>query len=180
MKKNMRKILSLVLAMVMILSLSVTAFAADGTTTTYTVSIYVQDAMRDADDNIVYATAYNTTPITVDVEAGSTLKAAINEACNTEGSLITSPVWNPSDSQYLTALSVDGTPYENQDSFTYDSPEVGKATYEGTSWMYFDGEPSDMPASSYTYSDVSLGNRVVNSDMTITLSYEFLTYIWTY
>ena len=46
--------------------------------------------------------------------------------------------------------------------------------------MYFDGEPAAMPASSYNYPDVSLGKRVVNSDMTITLSYEFLTYIWTY
>lgn len=178
--KMAKRILSLVLVLVMFASLSVTAFAEDGTTTTYTVSIYVQDAMRDADDNVVYAVAYNTTPIAVNVAAGSTLKDAINEACNTEGSLITSPVWKTGDSQFLTALSVDGTPYENQDSFTYDSPEVGKATYEGTSWMYFDGEPAAMPASSYNYPDVSLGRRVVNSDMTITLSYEFLTYIWTY
>lgn len=38
--KMAKRILSLVLVLVMFASLSVTAFAEDGTTTTYTVSIY--------------------------------------------------------------------------------------------------------------------------------------------
>lgn len=176
--KMAKRILSLVLVLAMVTCLGVTAFA-DGETEQYTVSIYVQDAMRDADDNVVYAVPYNTTPITVLVDSGATLKDAVNAACNA-GSIISSPVWKTGDSQYLNALSVNGTLYENADSFTYDSPEAGKATYEGLSWMYFDGAPEDMPASSYVYPEISLGKRTVNSDMTITLSFEYLTYIWEY
>lgn len=177
--KTTKRILSMVLALVMVMCLSVTAFAAESSAT-YSVSIYVQDAMRDADDNVVYNSPYITSPIIVYVSEGETLKDAINAACEQTDSIISAPIWKADDSQYLISLSVAGTPYDNQDSFTYDAPSVGQATYEGFSWMYFDGTPDDMPASSYTYPDVSLGNRVVTNNMTITLSYEYLTYIWNY
>ena len=52
MKKNMRKILSLVLAMVMILSFSVTAFAADAETNTATVTIKVNGAVVATNPNV--------------------------------------------------------------------------------------------------------------------------------
>ena len=73
-----------------------------------------------------------------------------------------------------------GVPYESQDSYSYDDPAPGYATYEGLSWMYFLGDPDDMPASSYSYPSVSLGNYTVNQNTAITLSYEYLIYIWQY
>lgn len=177
--KHTKRVLALLLSMVMILSLSLTALAGDNDTG-YSVSIYVQEAIRDTDGSVSSTYVYTDSPIVVTVTSGQTLKDAVNAACTQTGSVITTPVWKTDDPHYLISLTVDGTAYDNMDEFTYDSPEEGMATYEGLSWMYFDGTPDDMPASSYSYPEVSLGNRVVSADMSITLSYEYLIYIWNY
>lgn len=181
MKTTMKKIFAAVMAMAMALSLSATAFAAEesGNTTQHTVTIYVQEATRDAEGEKTSQTVYNQgNPIVVTVNDGQTLKDAINAACVQTGSIITNPQWKPTDDQYLISLDVNGTPYENYDTYEYDTPKVGWATYEGLSWMYFIGAPEDMPASSYSYPDVSLGRATVTGNTTITLSFEYLTYIW--
>ena len=176
-KKN-SKILALLLALAMVFVMSVPAFA-DTETSTHTVNIYVQEAERATDDSIVSTTVHNNgQPVTVTVNDGATLKDAINIACNTPGSYISNVVWNTDFPEFLTALSLDEEVRQNQDNYIYDYPEVGKTTYQGLSWMYFNGNPSMMPASSYTYPDVSLGAKIVTEDTTITLSYESLTFVW--
>lgn len=177
--KKMRKILSLLLVLAMVACLGVTAFA-DGETNNFTVTFYVQQAIRDADDNVTFNGDLLDNPITVPVESGKTLKDAILAACSAEDGLLADSVWNEKSPEFLTSLTVDGDVFANEDHYQYDVPSAGKATYTGKSWMYFDGEPADMPASSYTYPSTSLGQRTVTSNMTITLSYETLTFVWNY
>ncbi|MCM1149306.1 MAG: hypothetical protein NC319_04330 [Butyricicoccus sp.] len=176
----MKKVLSILMAAAMMFALGANVLAADeADAAAHTVTIYVQEATRNEKGDVTSTYVYNQdSPIVVTVDDGQTLKDAINKACAQSGSVITNPVWKSTDNQYLISLNVLGAAYENYDTYEYDTPEVGKTTYEGLSWMYFIGAPEDMLASSYDYPDVSLGRAEVKSDVTFTLSYEYLTYVW--
>jgi hypothetical protein len=179
MLKNKKKILPVFLAIALVVCLF-TGFTSAAALDTYTVSIYVQEAVRDENGDVDSTYVWVDTPIQVTVTSGETLKDAIDDAAAQAGSPISNPAWVSG--QYLEALTIDavGDPYENIDTFSYDDPAPGYATYEGLSWMYFLGGPADMPASSYSYPSVSLGNYTVNQNTAITLSYEYLIYIWQY
>ncbi|MEM5768369.1 MAG: hypothetical protein AAGU23_07480, partial [Bacillota bacterium] len=174
-----RRLIVIALSLIIAFSFMVPAFAVEKDLT-HTVTIYVQEAIRDENDAIQYTYVYTETPITVTVDDEDTLKFAVQKACLQTGSIITNDAWVPLYPEYLFSLDIDGIPYENDDNFSYDDPAPGWATYTGLSWMYFDGDPSSMPASSYSYPITSLGATAVTEDMTITLSFEFLTFIWQY
>jgi hypothetical protein len=177
--KNTKRILPVFLAIAIVVCLF-TGFTSAAALDTYTVSIYVQEAVRDENGDIDSTYVWVDTPIQVTVTSGETLKDAIDDAAAQTGSPISDPAWVSG--QYLDSLTINevGVPYESQDSYSYDDPAPGYATYEGLSWMYFLGDPDDMPASSYSYPSVSLGNYTVNQNTAITLSYEYLIYIWQY
>jgi hypothetical protein len=179
MLKNKRKFLPVFLTIALVVCLF-SGFSSAAAVDTYTVSIYVQEAVRNENGGIDSTYVWVDTPIQVTVTSGETLKDAIDDAATQAGSPISAPSWVSG--QYLEALTIDavGDPYENIDTFSYDDPAPGYATYEGLSWMYFLGGPDDMPASSYSYPSVSLGNYTVNQNTAITLSYEYLIYIWQY
>ena len=65
-----------------------------------------------------------------------------------------------------------GTTYTNKGSY----PNAN--TYIGNSWMYFNGEPSTIPADINSYPDVVLSKATVNGNVTFTLSYESMIYTW--
>ena len=180
-----KKLLSLILTLVMVVSLFTLSVSASALDSGYTVTIYVQEAARDVDDNIEYSYVWTDTPIVVPVESGSTLKEAIQAAAS-QGQIISNDEWydnngNP-DTEWLSSLTLTeyDLTYTNENNFYYDYPEPGLATYEGFSWMYFNGTPDDMPSSAYAYPSVSLGSQTVTGNVTITLSFEYLTYVWEY
>ncbi len=171
-----KRILSIVLAVMLLCSImSINAFADNE----YTVTIYFEKVTRDDDDEqtvLSQTVLHNGNPISVDVDANSSLKAAIIEAVQTYPLVLSGPAWT-NDGQYLKELTIDNILYRNQDSFDYDE-NTGLNIYVGKSWMYFIGVPSDIPDTTYDYPSVSLLNATVSDDVTITLSYETLTFTW--
>lgn len=179
--KTKKRILSLLLAFVMVFALSASAFAQ--TSSDVTVTIYVQEASRDANDAIEYTYVWTDTPIVVTVPSGSTLKTAI-KAATADGTYIMDDSWDDNygntNTVWLSSLTINaiGAPYKNDGTYSYDVPSPGLTTWSGTSWMYFNGTPGNMPTSSYSYPSTALGSQTVTADTTITLSYEFLTYVY--
>lgn len=171
-----KKILAILLAIMMFCSImSITAFADDQ----YTVTIYLERIFRDEDNEVTTHYSLNGgVPLTIVVNSGTNLKGAINGLCNQTNPVISNSVWGNNDGEYLTSLKVGTTTFTNNDNFYYNTPSVGLTTYIGSSWMYFEGTPNNIPETTYIYPDVSLYNRTVLSNVTITLSFENQTFVW--
>ena len=169
-----KRLFAVLLAVMMLCSImSITAFADNE----YTVRIYLERVVRNENQSIQTQTVLNGgNYIDVDVNANSSLKAAIIKACNENPTVMSSPAWVYD--EYLSSLTVNGSTLTNHDEFYYDDPEVGMTTYVGDSWMYFFGVPSSIPATTYVYPSVSLLNATVTSNVTITLSFESQTFTW--
>lgn len=141
--------------------------------TTYTVKIYLQTATRNASGVVTGTDKLNSgNPVTVTVNAGTTYADAIDQACATSGSGISNAVWTGTTDKYLDSLKVGDKTYTNKGSY----PNTN--TYIGNSWMYFNGEPSTIPADINSYPDVVLSKATVNGNVTFTLSYESMIYTW--
>ncbi len=168
--KTFKKMLAVMLAVVMMMGLSITSMANE---TTYTVNIYLQTATRNASGVVTTTSELNSgNPVTVTVNAGTTYKAAIDQACASNGSSISDAVWTGTTDKYLNSLKVNNVSYTNTGSYPNDH------TYIGKSWMYFDGKPSAMPANINNYPNVVLSTATVTGNVTFTLSYENMTYTW--
>jgi hypothetical protein len=172
--RNLKKILSLCLVLVLLVgTFSITAFA-ENDRTTYTVTIYLQSVSRDSSGAVVpgSTTALTANPVIVTVASGASYKDAIDAACAATNPVITSPSWTSGTDKYLQSLTVDGTPYANFGGYT------GPNTYVGTSWMYFNGAPANIPNTINDYPSVVLSSAGVYSNLTFTLSYESMIYTW--
>lgn len=168
--KTLKRMLAVMLAVVMMMGLGVTSMARE---TTYTVKIYLQTATRNASGVVTEQTALNSgNPVTVTVNAGITYADAINQACATSGSGISDAAWTGTTDKYLESLKVGETSLKNLGTYPNDH------TYIGKSWMYFNGEPSTIPADINSYPDVVLSKATVNGNVTFTLSYESMIYTW--
>ncbi len=175
-----KKVLAILLAVMMLCSImSINAFAdGDDPPVYYTVTIYLERIIRDSNNYVTSHSSFtNGNPVTVDVLSGSSLKAAVIKACNENPTIMDYPEWT-ADGQYLTSLDVNSVAKPNIDHFYYDTPTVGQTTYVGTSWMYFNDTPSNIPLTTYVYPSVSLLNEIVLGNRTITLSYEDQTFVW--
>ncbi len=174
--RNFKKVLSLCLVLVMLCSvMSISAFATDQ----YTVTIYLERIIRDEDNEVTSHSHMNGgATLQLVVDSGTNLKTVIATLCDQTGSAITDDVWGTNDGEYLTSLKVNGVTYANNDHFYPNTPTTGKTTYIGDSWMYFEGTPSSIPETTYIYPSISLYNRTVTADTTITLSYETQTFVW--
>ena len=166
--KTLKRMLAVMLAVVMMMGLGVTSRE-----TTYTVKIYLQTATRNASGVVTGTDKLNSgNPVTVTVNAGTTYADAIDQACATSGSGISNAVWTGTTDKYLDSLKVGDKTYTNKGSY----PNAN--TYIGNSWMYFNGEPSTIPADINSYPDVVLSKATVNGNVTFTLSYESMIYTW--
>ena len=153
--KTLKRMLAVMLAVVMMMGLGVTSMARE---TTYTVKIYLQTATRNASGVVTGTDKLNSD--------------AIDQACATSGSGISNAVWTGTTDKYLDSLKVGDKTYTNKGSY----PNTN--TYIGNSWMYFNGEPSTIPADINSYPDVVLSKATVNGNVTFTLSYESMIYTW--
>lgn len=168
--KTLKRMLAVMLAVVMMMGLGVTSMARE---TTYAVKIYLQTATRNASGVVTGTDKLNSgNPVTVTVNAGTTYADAIDQACATSGSGISNAVWTGTTDKYLDSLKVGDKTYTNKGSY----PNAN--TYIGNSWMYFNGEPSTIPADINSYPDVVLSKATVNGNVTFTLSYESMIYTW--
>lgn len=168
--KTLKRMLAVMLAVVMMMGLGVTSMARE---TTYTVKIYLQTATRNASGVVTETDKLNSgNPVTVTVNAGTTYADAIDQACATSGSGISNAVWTGTTDKYLDSLKVGKAVKTNNGEY----PDAN--TYIGESWMYFNGEPSAMPADINSYPNVVLSKAIVNGNVSFTLSFESMTYTW--
>ena len=172
--KTAKKLVVLMVVLAMVFALSTTAFA-ENDRTNYTVTIYLETVKRDSTGAIISGDTVllnNGNPVIVSVASGSSYKDAIDAACAATNPVITSPSWTSGTDKYLQSLTVDGTPYANFGGYT------GPNTYVGTSWMYFNGGPANIPNTINDYPSIALSSARVYSNLTFTLSYESMTYTW--
>ena len=172
--KTAKKLVVLMVVLAMVFALSTTAFA-ENDRTNYTVTIYLETVERDSMGAIVSGSTVllnGGNPVIVSVASGSSYKDAIDAACALTGSPMSNAVWNGTTTKYLDSLNVGATTYGTTGSYPNDH------TYVGSSWMYFNGTPSNIPSSMYSYPSLALSAAIVNSNVTFTLSYEDITYTW--
>lgn len=167
---NKKRIVSLVLTLTMLFAMSSMAFA-QSSAQTINVQLYFQQVSLDrtASDLPEISKAQ---PITVTINSGQTVKDAIDKAV-TENNELTDAVWQGG--SFLNSMKLDATNYENVNKYY---TEDGKNVYEGTSWMYFMGEPDYMPQNMNAYPTEYMNQKVLTSDSSVTLSYETMKFIY--
>ncbi|QHI71385.1 hypothetical protein [Aminipila terrae] len=173
MKKLLNKrIFAVALALVMVFAMASVSFAAEKTNGTVHVNIYVQEVDRMGTSPV--QTVLTTTPIQVTVQSGQSVKDAINKAVAEKSGLLTTAEWT---GNFLKSATYDGVNYINEDSYSYDET-THENVYDGLSWMYFVNTPDNMPQSTNDYPTVSMGEKLLTSDASVTLSFEALEYRW--
>lgn len=172
MKKMSKRLVALLLAAVMVMGLSITTFAS--TNTTHQVTIYFQEVTRAADGTAgtaspLLGSSLSNSCVTVTVNDGATYKQAINAACAQSGNDVSNAVWS---GDYLQSLILDDELYKNNGSY----PD--SHTYVGSSWMYFNEGPANIPTNINNYPTSTLAEATIHANTTFTLSFESMTYTW--
>ena len=169
-QKMMAVVVAFGLALIMMFGFSMGAKAD----TSYNVSVYLQTVDRTAPTPVV--SVLTVPALTTTVSTGQTLQDAVNN-------LGLSEVWDSTYGEYLESLTYGGTTYTNGTTLYQDTSAPGEdpwthGIWEGTSWMWFNGDPTMMPSTQYTYPSTSLANTVVSGNTTITLSFEKSSFTW--
>ncbi len=167
---NKKRIVSLVLTLTMLFAMSSMAFA-QSSAQTINVQLYFQQVSLDRTASDLPEIS-KTQPITVTINSGQTVKDAIDKAV-TENNVLTDAVWQGG--SFLSSMKLNTTNYENVNKYY---TEDGKNVYEGTSWMYFMGEPDDMPQSMNNYPTEYMNQKTLTSDSIVTLSYETMKFVY--
>lgn len=167
---NKKRIVSLVLTLTMLFAMSSMAFA-QSSAQTINVQLYFQQVSLDRTASDLPEIS-KTQPITVTINSGQTVKDAIDKAV-TENNVLTDAVWQGG--SFLNSMKLNTTNYENVNKYY---TEDGKNVYEGTSWMYFMGEPDDMPQSMNNYPTEYMNQKTLTSDSIVTLSYETMKFVY--
>lgn len=176
MKKLLNKrIFAVVLALAMVFAMASVSFAAEqtvGTNGTVHVNLYVQEVDRMGSTPV--QTVHTATPIEVTVQSGQSVKDAVNAAVADATNLLSTAEWS---GNFLKSATYNGITYLNEDSYSYDET-TQENVYDGLSWMYFDNIPANMPQSTNDYPTISMGEKLLIADTSITLSFEALEYRW--
>ncbi len=167
---NKKRIVSLVLTLTMLFAMSSMAFA-QSSAQTINVQLYFQQVSLDRTASNLPEIS-KTQSITVTINSGQTVKDAIDKAV-TENNVLTDAVWQGG--SFLSSMKLNTTNYENVNKYY---TEDGKNVYEGTSWMYFMGEPDDMPQSMNNYPTEYMNQKTLTSDSIVTLSYETMKFVY--
>lgn len=167
---NKKRIVSLVLTLTMLFAMSSMAFA-QSSAQTINVQLYFQQVSLDRTAADLPEIS-KSQPITVTINSGQTVKDAIDKAV-TENNVLTDAVWQGG--SFLSSMKLDATNYENVNKYY---TEDGKNVYEGTSWMYFMGDPDAMPQSINNYPTEYMNQKTLTSDSSVTLSYETMKFVY--
>lgn len=167
---NKKRIVSLVLTLTMLFAMSSMAFA-QSSAQKIRVNLYFQKT------NINHVASdlpeiSKSQPITVTINSGQTVKDAIDKAV-VQNNVLKNAVWQGG--SFLSSMKLNNTNYENVNNYY---TEDGKNVYEGTSWMYFMGTPSQMPQSINNYPTEYMNQKTLTSDSSVTLSYETMKFVY--
>lgn len=156
---------------IMVFAFSIGVSAADAT-------IYLQKADWTSSSPVV--TPIGSVTVT-GLAADATLKDAIEAA-----STITATSWTGDNDEFLQSLTFGGTPYTNQTLEYIDLSDPSEEPWthgywEGVSWMWFSGDPGDIPASPYVYPSDPLGGpdaATIAVNPVFTLTFDTTSFTW--
>lgn len=167
---NKKRIISLVLTLTMLFAMSSMAFA-QSSAETITVNLYFQKVdLQHKPSN--FSEIKRTQPITVTINSGQTVKDAIDKAV-IQNNVLKNAVWQGG--SFLSSMKLNNANYENINNYY---TENGKNVYEGTSWMYFMGNPNQMPQNMNDYPTEYMNQKNLTSDSNVTLSYETMKFVY--